>query len=251
MDELFEILLGSSRDNTRVALVIDDIASEHPRILDISIPADLAIVCSLDSALGNRAVQLTSFDPEVMIFITTIPLREAAPLITHSVRVTNCPRVHVLTTTSMEAAASNEGVDMEEPYHFLVKDLKPSKAIVNYFPMHAVQISNDVNILSSVDARCFFSLTLNRLGAWAPVLNTSEGARKVLQHDENFNDMQIVIEEVEIEQIPQVLRTQMRCIAHQLAGALVFSIGWTSVRASLPWKICLTLLVTLQPLLEP
>ena len=150
MDQLFEVLLNTEFANARVALVVDDVASECLRIHGISIPVDRAIVLSLDCALGDRAVQLETFEPEVMIFIITIPLREAAPLITHTVRVAKSPRVFVLTTTSIEAVAPNEGVDMEVPYRFLVRDLQPSKTTVCYFPMHAAPISEDVVILSSV-----------------------------------------------------------------------------------------------------
>ena len=256
MDSVLEVLFKSdyrSNDGSRVAVVLDDCAAEYLRINGISVAADRAMVYSLDGALGEKVVNLTSFAPEVMIFLVTLPLREAAPLIAHNVRVSNCERVHVLTTTSMEAAAPSEGVNMEEPYGFLIKDLHPAKATVNYFPIHSVRLNENLAILSSVDSRCFFSITLNRLGAWSPILNSPEGARNVLQYeDEDFSDLQVTVEEVEIGQIPQVLRSQMRCVAHQLAGALVFNLNVdvsTSIFAL--GKSADAIGHTLQPLLEP
>lgn len=252
MDGVLELF--KEAEGCRVAVVVDDLAAEYLRSHGVSLAADRAMVYSLDGALGERGADLGSFAPEVMIFLITLPLKEAAPLIAHNVRVANCPSVHVLTTTSMEAAAPNEGVEMEEPYRFLLKDLHPAKATCSYFPMHSVRLSEDLAILSSVDARCFFSITLNRLGAWSPVLNSPEGARKVLQYndDENFSDVLVTVEEAEIGQIPQVLRSQMRCVAHQLAGALVFNLNVdvsTSIFAL--GKSADAIGHTLQPLLEP
>ena len=113
----------------------------------------------------------------------------------------------------MRWSLSNGGIE-GDPYLFLERELHPSKVTVYYFPLHGVYLPSsetgydnvdfDTFILSSLEARSFAALSLNRLGLWSPILNTEEGAR--LLDSDMGADLQIAVDEVEIDQIPALVR---------------------------------------------
>ena len=263
MDDVLSILARGSPNSAnmeRTVVIFDDASAECLKLCGVRLNIDVLLL-NLDSCLGEKGLELEMFQPDLMVFLLCTPLKEAAPLISHSVRLANCGRVVVLTTSSMDEVESQSSNSMEgDPYAFIKRELHPSKVTVSYFPLHGVflppiskqqqQQHLDTFILSSADARSFAALSLNRLGLWSPVLNTEEGTR--LLDSDTGRDLQVAIEEVEVQQISASVRGQMRSLAHQLAGALVFNIG-VDVAASMfaCGKSSDAISNTLQPLLDP
>ena len=75
------------------------------------------------------------------------PLKEAAPLISHSVRLANCGRVVVLTTSSMDEVESQSNNSMEGDRHmrFIKRELHQVSDSELFSPPWRLSASNIKN----------------------------------------------------------------------------------------------------------
>ena len=129
MDSLLALLASRQTPNTgdgdRTIVIIDDGMAECMKFCQVRLDADI-LVLALDSCLGEKGLQFEMFQPDLIVFLLCTPLREAAPLISHSVRLSGeSLRVVVLTTTSadeIESQNGNLGVD-GDPYLFLKREI--------------------------------------------------------------------------------------------------------------------------------
>jgi hypothetical protein len=136
----------------------------------------------------------------------------------------------------------------------LTRELRPARVTVSYFPLHGGTPTDDVFILSSAVSRCFSSVTLSKLGLWSPALNTFEGAQRRLhgREDDFGGEALLAVEDVDVTQMPPLLRSQMRTVSHQLAGALVYNLNIdVSDCIFALGKSADVIGHTLQPLLQP
>ena len=130
----------------------------------------------------------------------------------------------VLTTTTEQAMTAPDD-SHQEGYDELLQLLSPLKlkdVSICYFPLHSYPITRysssmqesgvDAFVLSNLESRMFSPLTLSSIGLW----NVPEKNGKGLMHQRKY------IDGIDVEHIPSSMRSAMRCLAHELAGAICF-----------------------------
>mgnify|MGYP005990743657 CR=1 FL=1 len=170
------------------------------------------------------------FQPDEAVFLVSAPLKQAYSFIIRAAnacreegRSSADPRLVVLTTTTEAAMAS--GDDKGPGYKelaLLLSPRNPEAVRVLYFPVHSFPITPssvsgqqqqpavDAFVLSSHVCRAFFPLSLSGLGLWKHSADSGRDTPQPCIHD------------IDVQDISADKRGQMRVLAHELAGSLVF-----------------------------
>lgn len=133
----------------------------------------LSLGVLLNSEPSNEAVAhswMKLYKPLCGIFLISTPLRDALPAIKKHSLLLAFPECVVLTTSTHESTVlPDQPADIGEPYAFAIEALLPSRATINYFPLHVVPIlppsrgALQVFALSSPGCRTLFPATLGAL----------------------------------------------------------------------------------------
>ena len=188
-------------------------------------PSDVLVLSlsMLDCSSDELAIYswMKRFKPLRGIFLVSTPLRDAMWVIKRQCELFNFIDCIVLTSsTTASTVLPDEEAELEEPYAFAKRVLRPTKSTVLYFPFHSLPImpsthqkdaTPELLVLSSPPLRDFFPLTLNMAGQYPPPHHPRSAT--------------ISVRELEASQLPRATKVHIRSLSHELAGALAHDVG--------------------------
>lgn len=188
-------------------------------------PSDVLVLSLSMLDCGGDELGINSwmkrFNPLRGIFLVSTPLRDAMWVIKRQCELFNFIDCIVLTSsTTASTVLPDEEAELEEPYAFAKRVLRPTKSTVLYFPFHSLPIipatrqkdaTPELLVLSSPPLRDFFPLTLNMAGQYPPPHHPRSATASV--------------RELEAAQLPRAAKVNIRSLSHELAGALAHDVG--------------------------
>lgn len=177
-------------------------------------PTALVLALStLEEPSSDQAIDswMKKFKPLRGIFLISTPILDVINIVKKHCVLFNLSECIILTSSTVDSTLRpNEVRELEEPYAFAKRILRPTKTAVLYFPLHIIPIMNypdaavELFALSSPACRTLFPLTINSLDAYHTALS---------------------IHHIEAAELPYHAKVRLRCLAHELAGALVHDLN--------------------------